>query len=432
MVQQSELQGEILANNATQAQLNRLPSINASGNHNYNIGRTIDPFTNSFNNTTIQSNSFSISGGVLLYGGNQVNNSIRRNAIDQQANDAGIEMARNQIALQVATNYLQILQSEENLKLAEAQVELSQAQVDRIQKMVERGALNQGNLLNIKAQLANDKISEITAQNQIQLAYNSLINMLQIPLDSAFEIEPFKITELPPMPMESVASLYETSLSSLPEIRQASLQVRSAELNERIASSSLLPSLTAYGNVNTVYSQNAKIYTITGYTEVPIGITQNTQEVVVGADPQFETETKPFKTQLTDNLGQSVGFSLSIPLFNNYRNRTGVQNAKINTQISKLNALNTNNQLRSEITTAYTNLKAANSRYNAALLNVEAQRLNFEYLQKRFDSGLVNLIDLNTAKTLYFQAQIQLINAKYEYVFRNLIIEYYKGNELKL
>jgi outer membrane protein len=141
---------------------------------------------------------------------------------------------------------------------------------------------------------------------------------------------------------------------------------------------------------------------------------------------------KAFGNQLSDNLGQQVGLSLSVPIFNGYRSRTAVENAKVTSKINELNLENTKNQLRNDVTTAYTNLKAARSRYKAAKLSEEAQRLNFEFAQKRFEAGASNNVDLLTAKNQWSQAQTQLLNAKYEYVFRSLIINFYKGQELKL
>ncbi len=432
VIAQSQIQGEIINNNLTQAKLSRLPNLNGSGNHNYNTGRTIDPFTNTFNSTTIQSNSFSLSSGVLIYGGNQINNTIKQTRVAQQANYQGIEVAQNQIALQVASTYLQIIQAEENLKVAESQVELTQSQLEQAEKRYESGASNQGMVLNMRAQLANDKVQVVNMQNQIQMAYNAMLNLLQIQNDTPFEIELIQLAELPTMPIESVSDLYTMALSNLPEIRQAELGIEQSKLGEKIASASLQPTLSAYGNVNSVYSESGFEQRLVGTDIVPIGITETSNEVVLGQFPKYELETKSFGTQLSDNLGQSVGLSVQVPIFNGYRNKTSVENAKLNTQISELNLQNSKNQLRNDITTAYTNLKAAKSRYDASLLNAEAQLTNYEYNQKRFEAGLVNSYDLLNAKNLWFQAEVQKTNAKYEYIFRNLIIEFYKGNELKL
>lgn len=432
-IQQNQLQGDILANNLNQARLSRVPTLNGSGNHNYNIGRTIDPFTNTFNNTTIQSNSFSLSSGVLLYGGSQINNRIKQSEVASSVNDKSTDVIRNQIALSVATTYLQIIQAEENLKLADAQQLLTKSQLERALVLEKSGATNQSNSLILQAQAASDRVAIVNAQNAIQIAYNTLINLMQLPLDQAITIEQMDIATLPENPTESVADIYALALANLPEIQQAQLAIRQNEIGEKIAGASLQPTLSAYGNLNTVYSQSGKEITSTGdFTTVPIGFTQDRLEPVLQPQPVTIISDKAFGNQLSDNLGQQVGVSLSVPLFNGYRNKTAVENAKLNTKISELGLENTKNQLRNDVTTAYTNLKAAKSRYDAALLNVDAQQLSFDFSQKRFDAGVMNSVDLLTAKNLWNQAQVQALNAKYEYVFRALIIDFYKGNQLKL
>ncbi|MFB1012771.1 MAG: TolC family protein [Bacteroidia bacterium] len=432
-IQQNELQGDILANNLNQAKLSRIPTLNGSGNHNYNIGRTIDPFTNTFNNTTIQSNSFSLNSGVLLYGGSQINNRIKQSEVASDANAKSTDVIRNQIALSVATTYLQIIQAEENLKVADAQQLLTKSQLERARLLEKSGATNQSNMLMLEAQAASDQVAKVNAQNAIQIAYNTLINLMQLPLDQAMEIEQMDITSLPEYPSESVAQIYEMAIDNLPEIQQAELQIRQSELGEKIAGASLQPSVSAYGNINTVYSQSGKEVTQTEAIETfPIGFTQNGQEPVLSARPVTVIDDKAFTNQLSDNLGQQVGVSLSVPIFNGYRNKTALENARLNTQISELGLENTKNQLRNDVTTAATNLKAAKSRYDAALANERAQQLSYEFSQKRFGAGVMNSVDLLTSKNLWNQAQVQAINAKYEYVFRALIIDFYKGNQLKL
>ena len=432
-IQQGELQGDILENNLNQAKMSRLPTLNGSGNHNYNIGRTIDPFTNTFSTTTIQSNSFLLSGGILLYGGSQVNNRIKQGEVAHDANDKSTDAMRNQIALSVATTYLQIIQAEENLKIAEAQKELTQTQLERAKKLEESGAANQSNYLMLQAQAASDQVAIVNAQNAIQIGYNTLMNLMQYPLDTPLKIQPMDIATLPETPLENVSEIYTLALSNMPEVQQAELQIAQSMLGEKIAGASLQPTLSAYGNVNTVYSQSGKDYTVTNdFDLVTIGYTKISQEAVLQPQPIILSQDKTFGNQLADNLGQQVGLSLSVPIFNGYRNRTAWQNAKLNTTISELNLETTKNQLRNDVTTAYTNLKAAKSRYEAAQYNEEAQRLNYNFSQKRFDAGVLNGVDLMTAKNAWNQAQLNLLNAKYEYVFRSLIIDFYKGKQLQL
>lgn len=432
-IQQNVLQGEILSNNVRQAQLSRIPSLNGSGSHVYNIGRTIDPFTNTFDNATIQSNSFSISSGVLLYGGSQINNTIKQNKIGSQVNEESTKVIRNQIALSVASTYLQIVQAEENLKVAESQKQITKSQLDRAAQLVASGSANKSTKLSLQAQLANDQVNIINAQNGIQIGYNTLMNLMQYPIDLALEIERVEVVSLPEYLGDNVADIYNLALSNLPEIKQAELQIAQSRVGEKVAGAGLQPTLSAFGNVNTVYSQSGKeVLTTNDIETFPIGFTESTLEPVLTARNVTVVNDKAFGNQLSDNLGQQVGLSLSVPIFNGYRSRTAVENAKVTSKINELNLENTKNQLRNDVTTAYTNLKAARSRYEAAKLSEEAQRLNFEFAQKRFEAGASNNVDLLTAKNQWSQAQTQLLNAKYEYVFRSLIINFYKGQELKL
>ena len=432
-IQQNKLQGEILTNNLKQAQLSRIPSLNGSGSHAYNIGRAIDPFTNTFDNATIQNNSFSLSSGVILYGGSQINNAIKQNELGNRANDASTKVIKNQIALSVASTYRQIVQAEENLKVAESQKQITKSQLDRASKLVVSGSTNRSAELGLQAQLANDQVNIINSQNAIQLGYNTLMNLMQYPIDEVLEIEQIDIVNLPESILESVENIYEQALSNLPEIRQAEIRIEQGKIGEKVAGAGLQPTLSAFGNINTVYSQSGKQVTTTDDIEIfPIGVTENSLEPVISARNKTIITDKTFSNQLSDNLGQQVGLSLSVPIFNGFRSRTAVQNAKVNSKINKLNLDNTKNQLRNDVTTAYTNLKVAKSGFNAAAISEEAQRLNFEFAQKRFEAGASSNVDLLTAKNQWMQAQIQLLNAKYEFVFRTLIIDFFKGQELKL
>lgn len=430
-VLQNQLQGEISQNNLDQSKMNRIPTLSGSGSHNYNIGRSIDPFTNTFENQTIQSNGFALNSGVILFGGGQVNNTINQNRTLQLVNEASIETVKNQVSLQVASTYLQIIQAEENLKIANAQQELTIGQIERAEKLVKIGAANQSTVLNLRAQAANDKVQIINAQNQVALAYNAMRNLLQIPLNQPFAIETTSTVALPSMPMVSIESLYEEALKTQPQIKQAELTVTQRKYTEKIAEAGLQPTLSAYGNINTVYSTSGKEYTPDGVRIIPIGVTQNTDEVVLGQTTNYNIQTKAFGSQLGDNLGQQMGLSLSVPIFNSLRNKTSLENAKVQTQISELALENAKNVLLNDITNAYTNLQLASTRCDAAKLSEEAQLLNFEFTEKRFDAGAANTVDLLTAKNQWFQSQLQVTNAKYEYIFRNLIIAFYQGAELK-
>ena len=429
-IRQSAKQVEIQENNYIQSKYARLPNLNASSNLNFNVGRSIDPFTNTFENQTIASNSIGLSSSVTVYSGNRIHNTIQANEASYQAAMQGYEVLKNQISLQVVLAYLQIVQAEENLKTAESQLELSVSQLERTRKLLEAGTIDQGALYSMEAQVANDRVNKVNAQNQVQLGYNSILNLLQIPIDMEFEIQVEEINKLPEMPTESLQQIYEQALIFLPEVQQGEYQLSQAGHNEKVARSAYYPSIVAFGNLSTVYSESARQGT--GNFQIqPIGfLNDGSQTPVYSLFPEYQSV--PYSDQLNDNFGITFGASLSVPIFNNMRTSTSVQNAQINSEIAQLQYENILTTLRSEVTTAYTNLLAAKSRYDAAVSNEDAQRLNYEYAQKRFNAGLLNSVDLLNAKNLWFQSQNQLLNAKYEYVFRNLLIQYYLGNPLKL
>ncbi|MBR9860626.1 TolC family protein [bacterium] len=429
-IQQAEKQVEIQENNLSQSKYSRYPTLNASSNLNFNIGRSIDPFTNTFENQTIASNSFSLTSGITLYSGNRINSTIKMNEAAYRASKYGKDVAVNQIKLAVVSAYLQIVQSEESLKNAESQKEITESQLERSKKLYKAGNVDQGAVLNLQAQLANDQVQIVTAQNQVQIAYNNMANLLQVPIDQDFRIKVININEIPEMPLESIATIYAQALSLLPEIQQSELQMEQAKFNQNVAQSAFLPTVSAYGNVNTVYSESA-VQPISGQINFrTIGLVSGTGQEVVTAVPVYQEI--PYSSQLSDNLGQTVGVSVSIPILNGGRNATNFQNAKLNYEIAEIQLENSKNTLRSDITTAYTNLMAAKSRYTAAVSSEEAQRKNYEYSQKRFDAGLLNSTELLNAKNNWFMAQTLLVNAKYEYVFRNLLIKFYQGESLQL
>lgn len=259
-----------------------------------------------------------------------------------------------------------------------------------------------------------------------------MLNLLQIDNNTPFEIKLIDIDTLPEYTEESIASIYDLAIQNMPEVKQAELSVLESQLSQKVVGASRYPTLSAYGNLNTVYSETGIELAEVSTQLTTIGYTKTTNEEVLSLIPVQKYVQSSFGNQLNNNLGRSVGLSLSVPVFNNFRTSTSYENAKLNTEINELNLVQTKNQLRSDITTAYTNMKAAKSRYDAAVLNESAQFNNYDFNQKRFDAGILNSTDLLNAKNMWTQAQNQLINAKYEYVFRIMILEFYKGNDIRL
>ena len=430
-VQQAELDLEMQKNNLQQSKLSRYPSLNGGISQNFSIGYSIDPFTNTFKAQSIQSNSFSLNSGVSLFSFNRIGNTIKANEYALEGSNARLQIAQNQTSWAVVFAYLQILNAEDNLRISEEQLKLSEEQEEQAAILVKSGASNQGALLNARSQLAADRMQRIQAQNQLQLAYLNMMNLLQIE-EEEFLITKPELDALPDLPMESVAEIYDLALNNQPEMREAEQRLLQADHQERSSRSAYYPTLSAFGNLNTFYSESGGEFVQTGSQIIPIGIVPSTNEEVLSVVPVNEYIQKSYNDQLRDNFGQSIGLSLSIPIFNNGRTQLAVENAKLNSQIQELNKKMVINQLRSDITTAYTDMLAARSTYESALASEEAQAQNYHFAQERFKAGMLNSTDLFNAKNMWTRAQLQLNQSKYDYLIRHMLIEFYKGNPIKL
>jgi outer membrane protein len=410
-----------------------LPSLSASAGQNYQFGRSIDRFTNQFSNQTIRSNNFSLNASLLLFGGFQTQNNIKRASATQKAAQENIYTIKNQIALSVANGFLQAIQSEENIKNLNFQVETSKQRVIKAQKMVDAGTADLSNLLTLKAQLANEQYNVVTAINAKNASLLNLKTLLQMGNDQELNLS------MPVVSMDiisnsfSVNELYQIALENMPQIKSAILQNEAAKYQTRTAQGSMFPTISLFGSLSTVYSQSAQIYsnpTIVG-SQI-IGYTQTNNEAVVQPTFSYQISTKAFSKQISDNLGQGAGISLSWNIFNAFQVQNQIQKSKINEALSDLNLLKVKNTLLNEINSAMNSYNAAKAKYDAAINNVEAQKMSFDYIQKRFDAGVTNSYDFIQSKNNLLQSQSNEIQSRYELVFRGLILEFYKGNPINL
>ncbi len=432
-VRQFVLNSESSSIDLKQSKSNILPSLSANAGQNYQFGRSIDRFTNQFSNQTIRSNNFSLNANLLLFGGFQTQNNIKLANATQKAAQENIYNIKNQIALNVANAFLQAIQSEENIKNLNFQVETTKQRVIKAQKMVDAGTADLSSLLSLKAQLANEQYNVVTAINAKNASMLNLKTLLQMGNDKDLNLS------MPVVSMDiisnafSVNELYQIALENMPQIKSAMLQNEAAKYQTRTTQGSMFPTIALFGSLSTVYSQSAQIYsnpTIVG-SQI-IGYTQNGSEAVVQPTFSYQISTKAFNKQISDNLGQGAGISLSWNIFNAFQVQNQIQKAKINEALSDLNLLKVKNNLLNEINSAMNSYNAAKAKHDAAMNNVEAQKMSFDYIQKRFDAGVTNSYDFIQSKNNLLQSQSNEIQARYELVFRGLILEFYKGNPINL
>lgn len=431
-IQQSELGVDISQQNVNQSKYNTLPTVNGFASHTYNFGQTIDPFTNSFATTQVRSNQFAVTSSMTLFNGFQTLNTIKRNQANLEASKYDLEKMQNDIALNIANFYLQILFSNELVKNAENQLRVTKEQVDRIQKLVEAGNMPEGNLREIEAQLASEELQKINAVNQLSITKLNLAQVLRLENANNFEIAIPNLSNFNGVSeLISPGALYLTALETMPEIKSAEYNFYSAEKDKDLARGGYSPNLSVTGSIGSGYSgANTEITDVVPLGLVPNGNITAGNELVFSPAFDFVRQDKAFIDQLDDNFNKSIGFRLNIPIFNGMSSRINVQRAKLNLQIAELNLENTKLQLRQNIETAHNEAVAALKRYKAAEKSVEALTLSFNYAKQRYDVGILNSFEFNNEKNRLNNANSELLQAKYEYIFKTKVLDFYQGKAL--
>lgn len=420
----------------SQSALSMLPNLNANGTNFWNFGQTIDQYTNTFATTTVRSNNFYVSSQMVLFNGLQKFNTVKANQIMVLASKYDLDVIKNSISLSVAGYYLDILFNSELLDVANEQLRITKLQVERIQKMVDAGSSAKGDLLNIQAQKAAEELSQVQASNLYNIANISLQQLIDFPVARDFVIEKpnLKAVEAPKQPV-TPEIIFEHAQKTRPEIKAAELRVDAAQKRLAVARGVITPTLSVSGSWGTGYSGAAKEIdpNVPGDTSWRIvGITQKSEDLVLMPQVNYATRVKSFGDQLKSNNNQSVGFSLSIPIFNGWQGRTNITQAKIQKFQAQLDLDIQKRNLRKLIEQAYADAVAALQKYNSSLERVNAQTESFKYTQQKFDVGMMTSFDYNNSKKDLTKAQSDLLQAKYDFIFKTTILDFYMGNPIQI
>jgi outer membrane protein len=410
-IKQSELNIESMKADLLQSKLSLLPTLNGSTNFSWSWGRTLDQTTYVYFNQQTNQGSMGVDVGLMLFRGLQYQNRIKQSKIDFEITQYNADKMRDDISLMLTKAYLQILFDKELLRVAREQVAITQEQIDRTSKMVEAGTLARGSLLEIQAQGSKEELTVINYENQLNLAYLDLRQILDLEADADFDIE------IPVLDVEvinnilPVKDVYEAALMNQPVIKSAELQVESSQKSVAIAKGDRSPVLSLGGGWRTNYSNQYRKYdpeTGTFIGDIPLG------------------------DQIKDNQSEYLGFSLSIPIFNGYQVSTRVNKAKINAANSEYNLELTRNTLRKQIEQAWNDAMAAYKSYDATQNSVNSFKESFRYTEQKFNVGMANSVDYNLAKTQLTSAESELLRAKYDYIFKTKILDFYMGKPLSL
>lgn len=400
-IKQQELAIEQSENNLLQAKLGYLPSLNASVSHSMNWGRSVNMNDlQIIENKLSQSTSANASASVTLFEGMVKNNNLKSMGVKREIARQEISRLRNDISIEIARGYLQVLLSREILNSARASMESTKEQVDRTRKFVDAGGQAYSSLLEIEAQYASEQVQFTNAQNQVNSALLSLRQLLDLTSESSFDIAmpSENLAIAGEFKDESVDELFNSSLT-LPQIKGAKLNLDNSNLQLAIAKGQAYPSLSFRAGYGSYY-----------------------------ADSREES----FMDQFNENRNPSVSFSVNIPIFNSWRTNTNIKNAKLGVKSSEIDVKNREQILYKEIQQAVNDAHSYFARYKATERNVKAMEESFRYVQQKFDLGVLNATDYTVAKNNLFKSQSDFYQAKYQFIFQQKILDFYKGKPVSL
>ncbi len=404
-IKQSELTAELSTVNFDQSKAAFFPSINANSNYTYNFGRSVNPYTNVYTNQEVQSMNISASGSLPIFNGFQIMNSLSQSKYEYMASHENLAKIKNDISLNVAAAYLQVLYSKEALKAVDDRLNAATQNRDRTKIMVDAGSMAQGNFLDAEAALAAEELAKVNADNQLITAIITITQLLELKSTKDFDVaQPaVDIRDLSSLSI-SADEIYNTALKTLPDFRASALNIQSAEKGLAISRGARYPRLSLGGGLSTGYSNVATRF--------------------------LTNEEISFNDQLNENYNKYLGLSLSIPIFNGWATESSVKRAKINLENVKYNDQLIRNQAYKSIVQAHADAIAAQQKYTASQKAASSSNEAFVYAEKKYNVGMLSSIEFLNVRNTSSRAESDLIQAKYDFIFRLKVIDFYLGKSL--
>ncbi|MBN4081787.1 TolC family protein [bacterium AH-315-C07] len=377
-----------------------LPSLNASSNTGYNWGKNFDSNTFLFTEERTSSAAYTISSSMDLFSGFKKINTLRQKGQEFERSKSNYQRSLNTISMEIATAYIKILYETDQVENARKQLNVTQLQLERTQKLVEAGSLPNGELFNMQAQVASEELNLINSQNLLESDYLNLMQLLDIEPDQNFNISKPNIGEISTEKYPISADMvFAVARDSMPEISYAKAELKIANLNKKISLGNYSPSLTGTGYIR---SSTASSY------------------------------TTDFSTQIDDNRRDYLGLTINIPIFNNLKSNYGLTAASIDAANKELALEIAYNNLRKEIRRAYQEMLASQRKYNAVNKQRQALEEAFKYASQKHQVGIITTVDFLDAKNKFSKAESDFIQAKYDFVFKTKVLDFYRGKPLTL
>ena len=385
------------------AKNSRLPDLSAGVSQNFSFGRGLT-MDNTYTNKNTSNTSLQLGTSVPLFTGFEIPNQIKLNQLNLEAATADLEKAKNDIRMQVAQAYVQILYNMEIADVAHRQIEIDSAQVARLQAFVDNGKASGVELSQQKATLAGSKLTATQADNNLRLSILTLTQLLELDTPEGFTINRPSTEELDMLSqmanLVTPDQVYAEALGIKPEILSQQLKLKGAAHSIKIAQAGNYPTLSLSGGLGTNY------YTTSGFKSDGLG------------------------KQLENNFSQYIGLNLSVPIFNRFSTRNRIRSARVDQANQQLQLDNTKKTLYKEIQQVYYNALNAQTKTQSSAEAVQSSKDAFELTQAKYENGKATITEFNEAKNNYMKAESDLVQARYENLYQHALLEFYRGKEL--
>lgn len=384
------------------AKNSRLPDLNASASQNWSFGRGLTS-ENTYSNQNTSSTSLSLGTTVPLFTGFRIPRTIELNKLNLEAATADLAKARDDISVQVAQAYVQILYDMELRDVAQRQIDIDSMQVERLREMYRTGKASGVEVAQQEATLAQSRLTLTQADNDYRLALLSLAQLLELPSPEGFaivrpDVDGINVSGADALPLPD--EIFQEAMAFKPEVKAEILRLKGSETNIKIAQSALWPTLSLSAGLGSNY------YKTSGF------------------------DTESFGRQMKNNFSQYIGLSLSIPIFNRFETRNNIRTARLNMETQQLQLENVKKTLYKEIQQAYYNAVAARAQYASSNEATKSNKAAFDLMAAKYEYGKANITEFNEAKNNWLKAESDLARAKFEYMYDTSLIDFYRGRKL--
>lgn len=443
-IRQNEMQAQLAGITYKQSRLSQFPTANFSNNEGYRFGKSQNPSTGILENQNYFQIGLQFQSNVEIFNWFSKKNITLANQWSEMAAKAATDKLKNDVALTVANSYLQVLLAREQEEIAKVQVQQSTSQLDIVRKQVNAGALPELNAVEIESQLASDSSNLITATGNVAQAKYVLKSYMSLDAAAPFEIEEPSADQIPLEPIAELQpeNVYALALANLPQQKVNDYNLKAAQKNALAARGALYPTISAYGGLSSNYGYfRTPTYqqVLTGYTPSGLLVSDGMGGFIDVQKPLYTNGGKngyitsdPLGTQFSNNFGQSIGISLSVPIFNGWQSKASYEKAKLNIKTMEYQVRLDNQTLKQDIYQAYNAAIVALEKFTSSQKSVDAAQKSYDFATQRYNIGMLSTLELITDQNNLFRAKLQYVSNQFDYVFKMKVLEFYKGQGIKL